>query len=241
MENMNRFGLMLAGLFLATGIAGGGYFVSNMISNGKLATNIAESKGLAEMRVEADQAAWIITYRVTGHRREEIPFLYKKAEKQQQKIIALLKENGFDDSEIGIGVIDYNYSEFRDKNNNLVDERHQLVGLIGVETGKVHLVAKVRNRVNRLIARGIDLENRRPMYRYTRLNEIKPAMLREATRNARLVANEFAANAGVKVGGIKSARQGRFSIHDVGEDYSDTTKIRKMVRVVTTIKFYLTD
>ncbi|MEM9622794.1 MAG: SIMPL domain-containing protein, partial [Pseudomonadota bacterium] len=70
---------------------------------------------------------------------------------------------------------------------------------------------------------------------------IKPSMLKEATKNARLAANEFAANAGVQVGGIRDARQGGFIVRDVGEDYSDTAKIDKDVRVVTTITFYLTD
>ena len=64
-------------------------------------------------------------------------------------------------------------------------------------------------------------------------------MLQEATKNARIAANEFASNAGVKVGGIREARQGGFIIRDIGEDYGDTKKIDKDVRVVTTITFYL--
>jgi hypothetical protein len=66
-------------------------------------------------------------------------------------------------------------------------------------------------------------------------------MLKEATTNARIAANEFAANAGVSVGGIRSAVQGGFIIKDVGDNYSDTQKIEKDVRVVTTITFYLTE
>jgi hypothetical protein len=66
-------------------------------------------------------------------------------------------------------------------------------------------------------------------------------MLREATKNARIAANEFAENAGVEVGSIRSARQGNFYIRDAGEEYGDTAKIEKEVRVVTTIDFYLTE
>ena len=66
-------------------------------------------------------------------------------------------------------------------------------------------------------------------------------MLKEATMNARIAANEFAENAGVKVGSIQSARQGGFIIRDAGQEYGDTAKIEKDVRVVTTITFYLTD
>lgn len=55
------------------------------------------------------------------------------------------------------------------------------------------------------------------------------------------LANEFAVNAGVKVGGIRNARQGGFVIRDVGEGYGDTKKVDKDVRVVTNVTFLLTD
>lgn len=85
------------------------------------------------------------------------------------------------------------------------------------------------------------MQNNPPAYHFTKLNDIKPAMLKEATTNARIAANEFATNAGVQVGGIVNARQGGFVIRDVGESYGDTAKIEKDVRVVTNITFYLTE
>ena len=140
-----------------------------------------------------------------------------------------------------MGVLDYGYQEFRDENNKLVDQLHSLTGNITVETKKVDQVSKARANVSKLIAQGIDLENMAPVYSFTKLNEIKPDMLREATKNARIAANEFAENAGVRVGGIRSAFQGSFFIRDAGEEYGDTRKIDKDVRVVTTITFYLTE
>jgi len=73
------------------------------------------------------------------------------------------------------------------------------------------------------------------------MNEIKPEMLKAATKNARIAANEFAENAGVKVGGIRSARQGSFVIRDVGQSYGETGKIEKDVRVVTSVTFFLVE
>lgn len=237
----NPGGLLFLGLFVALGLAVAGYFVGQTLYNAKVALNTAEVKGLAERRVSADRVNWEIVYKVKGASREEIPSLYKEAEKHQQTIIGLLKENGFDQSEIQLGVLDYEYFEFRDDNQRLVDQTHTLVGNISVETGKVAQVSKVRTNVNKLIAQGIDIDNQAPAYRFTKLNEIKPDMLREATKNARIAANEFAENAGVDVGGIRSARQGSFFVRDAGEEYGDTAKIEKDVRVVTTITFYLTE
>jgi hypothetical protein len=73
------------------------------------------------------------------------------------------------------------------------------------------------------------------------LNEIKPDMLKEAAQNARIAAAEFAENAGVKVGKIRSATQGAFFIQDEGSSSGDTRKVDKNVRVVTTVEFFLTD
>ena len=238
---IKQSGLFSLGIFLALGMAVSGYFISQTMYNAKVAINTAEAKGLAERRVESDIANWKLEYKVAGKTRAEIPELYKQAEKIQQTIVKLLKESGFDDTEIEIGVIDYYYKEYRDKNQTLVDQEHKLVGSISVETHKVRKVSKVRSNINKLIAKGINIENNAPTYRFTKLNEIKPAMLSEATKNARIAANEFAKNADVKVGGIRSAYQGSFYIRDVGEEYADTKKIEKTVRVVTTITFYLTD
>lgn len=240
MNNINRTEIMAAAIILSLGLAAGGYFISQTLYNAKIAINTADVKGLAERRVQSDRAYWKIQYTVTGKDKNKIPKLYEQSEADQKVVIALLLESGFEKSEIIPGVINYFRNEFRDENQKLVEENYSLVGSIEVETTKVKLLSEVRSKLNKLIARGLDIKNNAPAYNFTKLNEIKPDMLKEATKNARLAANEFAANAGVTVGGIRSARQGGFIIHDAGESYGDTKKIDKDVRVVTTITFYLT-
>jgi len=241
MGNMGRIESLAAALVISLGIGAAGYFVSQTLYNSKVGINTAEVKGLAERRVEADRAFWVIEYTVTGSNDADIPKLYAQSATQQKQVIALLLENGLDQSEVETGVIDYRQKEYRDENQKLVEVKHTLIGSIEVNTTKVKLISKVRSKMNELISKGIDIRNNEPAYYFTKLNDIKPAMLKEATKNARIAANEFAANAGIKVGGIRDARQGGFSITDVGSDYGDTKKIDKDVRVVTTITFYLTD
>lgn len=229
-------------LLLAIGIAIAGYFVSQTLYKSKVALNTAEVKGLAERKVKADKAFWSIQYTVADNNRSNISRLYTRSEADQKKIIAVLKASGFSEKEIKSGVIVYNKTEYRDKNQNLVEEKYFLTGTIEVQTDNVNLVSEGRAKLNNLIAQGLGIANHAPKYYFTKLNEIKPDMLKEATQNARAAANEFAENAGVKVGGIRSARQGNFVIRDVGGNYySDTQKIEKEVRVVTNITFFLTD
>ncbi len=241
MNRNNSIGFFLPGLLIALGLSVAGYFVSQTLYNAKVALNTAEAKGLAERRVISDRVNWKVLFTLTGAQRSDIPALYEEAEKNQSIIFELLKSNGFDESEIKIGILQYDYLEYRDDQQKLVDESHSLVGSLSVESDKVELVSKVRASINKLMAQGINITNLDPAYRFTRLNEIKPDMLREATTNARLAANEFAVNAGVNVGGIRSARQGSFYVRDAGEEYGDTNKIEKDVRVVTTIVFFLTE
>jgi len=240
MNNISRFRLVIGSVFLSVGMAAAGYFVSQTLYNAKVGINTAEVKGLAERRVEADRAHWKVQYTVTGVGKPEMSKLYEQSEADQVRIVSLLLESGFDKSEISPGVIDYQKNEFRDENQKLVEEKYLLIGLIEVETDKVHLVADVRSKLNKLIAQGLDIQNNAPAYRFTKLNQIKPEMVKEATTNARIAANEFASNAGVKVGGIRDAQQGGFVITDVGEEYGDTKTVEKDVRLVTTITFYLT-
>lgn len=240
MNTIDRFGLLLASFFLAVGLAVGGYFVSQTLYNAKVGINTAEVKGLAERRVEADHAYWKIQYTVSGHSAADVPKLYEQSETDQARIISLLMESGFEKTEISPGVIDYQKMEFRDDFQKLVEEKHVLVGSIDVETSKVRLVSEVRAKLNKLIAQGLSIRNNPPAYHFTKLNDIKPAMVKEATTNARIAANEFAEDAGVKVGGIRDAQQGGFVIRDVGAEYGDTASIEKDVRLVTTITFYLT-
>lgn len=235
------FGVLGGALFVSVGLALAGFFISQTLYNSKVALNTADVKGLAERRVEADTAYWTIKYTVSGADKALIPKLYEQSESDQTKIVDLLLSSGFERDEIVPGIIDYQKQEFRDDNQKLVEARHFLIGAIEVQTQKVRLVSDVRSKLNRLIAQGLDVQNNAPSYHFTQLNDIKPDMLKEATTNARLAANEFATNAGVKVGGIRSARQGGFVIRDVGENYGDTKKIEKDIRVVTNVTFFLTD
>ncbi|MEJ6594531.1 SIMPL domain-containing protein [Parasphingorhabdus sp.] len=77
---------------------------------------------------------------------------------------------------------------------------------------------------------------------FTKLDEIKPGMVAEATKDARKSAEQFAEDSGTDVGGIKSATQGYFSIDSRDGDaggYGITDTPYKKVRVVTTVNFYL--
>lgn len=116
--------------------------------------------------------------------------LYALSKRHQNDLVGALKESGFREDEIKANMLEYSYHEFRNEDQHLADQSYQLTGSIGIETDHVDRIDKARSNVNRLIAKGINLEVRH----YTRPNEIKPKVLKEASRNARIAANEFAEN-----------------------------------------------
>jgi len=94
-------------------------------------------------------------------------------------------------------------------------------------------------RSSELVKQGIvlasdDYQNQ-PEYLYIGLNSIKPAMIEKATKNARLAAEQFARDSESRVGSIRNARQGLFTITDRDRN----TPYRKIVRVVTTVDYFL--
>ena len=85
-----------------------------------------------------------------------------------------------------------------------------------------------------VVAAGNDWEN--PVeFKYEGLNGIKPQMIEEATQNARETAEKFAKDSDSRLGKIKTANQGTFTI----EDRDSNTPYIKRVRVVTSVTYYL--
>ncbi len=238
---MNNFGFSFFGLCLATGLIGAGYFGSQTIVNGHKAVNLATVKGLAERVVPADTANWSIGF--SAHLRAESPpeteGLFRDAEAQRDAIMKVLREEGFEDREISASPLQYRSSENRDYDGVYQDTTYSVAGEVRLSTKQLDKVETAHFAMSDLPRQGYPLELHSPDYLFTELNAIKPDMLRDATGNARIAAEEFARNAGVAVGGIKNASQGGFSVRDMGAEGGETQRREKLVRVVTTITFYL--
>ena len=109
-----------------------------------------------------------------------------------------------------------------------------------VRTEAIDAVKQAMPRVGELISQGVVLSpnyNYRTEFLFTELEDIKPEMIAAATADARKAAKQFAQDSGSRVGAIRSASQGYFSISDLDSYTPDI----KRVRVVTTIDYALED
>lgn len=195
-------------------------------------------KGLCEREVEADKVIWPINYRVASN---DLSDLTAKMESNRKTIVQFLKDGGIDESEITFSApkISDKYSqEYVGTDNRRF--RYISQNVITVSTEKVSKVQPLTTRVQELLKAGVIVSSENYwddniQYLFEGLNEIKPDMIHEATANARVAAEQFATDSGSKIGKIKTASQGTFSI----EDRDATTPQIKRVRVVTSLTYYL--
>lgn len=225
-------------IIIALGLVTSGYFIGNMHRYGKEYSRSVQVKGLSEREVMADIAVWPINITLTGNNLAE---LRERIEDQKGEVYRFFVDQGFTEEELSSGPTNINDSRADFYNNQYREFRYIAKSEFTVRTTDISKLQQALSESLQLMSRGILIGSKntwRPIeYSFTGLNELKPAMVEEATMNARQVAEKFAEDSNSKVGKIISANQGLFTISDRDEN----TPHIKIVRVVSTINYQLED
>lgn len=235
METIRKF---LVTLPIAIGLIFLGWFLYAGINHIAYRDRQVVVRGLAEKEVKADKVTWPLIVKALGN---DLSQLYEQLNTNNAIVVKFLKDNGIPDEEISVGapkIFDKDAQTY----NSEARYRYNATVVITVASTQVEKVNALIQRQAELIKSGVALGNYyeyeyKTTYEYTKLNDIKPAMIAEATRNAREAAAKFAEDSHSNVGRIKSATQGQFSI----EDRDAFTPWIKNIRVVTTVTYYLED
>ena len=227
---------------IAAGLFSAGFFPGWYYYQSKVNSNFVTVKGLAETNVKADLAIWNLKFVVTA---DNLTAAQQNIASQRGVIYEFLQQQGIAKAEISEGRVETNdllANPYR--SNNDVASRFIVSQTITVRSGNVDIIDKALRNNGELVARGIILDSQygSPVsYIFTKLNDIKPQMLEEATKNAAAAAAEFAKSSDSRVGRIRRASQGVFSILPLEQtpDVSENQSINKKVRVVSTIEYWL--
>ena len=223
---------------LAIAILGLGAFFYSALLHSKDRDRVVFVRGLAEREVPADFVIWPIVYKEVGN---DLAELSATLQSKSQILEKFLIENGVQKENIT-----YSTPTIVDADGELYSGgkhayRYVATAVATVATNNVALVRKVMEKQGELLKHGIAFSGSdyqyRTVYSFNGLNEIKPAMIDEATKNARTAAEKFAKDSDSKLGKIKTATQGVFSI----EDRDENTPYIKKVRVVTNVQYFLED
>ena len=230
---------IILGAFLCAGLVILGVLISSSALKIKGLDRTVTVKGLSEREVQANVAIWPIKFSEADN---DLSNLYSVVQKKADIIIEFLKKHGFTDDDISISaiaIIDRQAQGYVDSSK--IKFRYSANSTITVYSKKVDIVRNTMKNLFELGKQGIAIVGQdyqtRSQFLFTNLNEIKPEMIEEATKNARMVAEKFAKDSNSKLGKIKKARQGQFSINNRD---SNTPHIKK-VRVVATLEYYLSD
>lgn len=185
-------------------------------------------KGLAEREADANVGIWTIKFEAVDNALEQVNAQIKK---QTEVLIDFLKGKGFVDKEIIYGA-----PELRDRGNYEPKSlRYSIEMTIIVHSSNVSLLYDTVQKSQELMKMGVCLTYARwdgPVkFIFTDLNKIKPSMIQEATINAKKAAKQFTTDADVRLGTLRKAFQGTFSIEDTH------LPTKKRVRVVTQMEY----
>ena len=229
-------GKFFSGLFIMTGLIILGLMLPQAVGRYRSFDRTVNVKGLCEKEVKADKVIWPVMYRVMAN---DIQSIYDQTDGNNAAIVAFLKSGGITDAEITVSVPSISDKFANEYGSNDRAYRYIAKSVVTVCTDKVDAVLALMARQSELLKQGVvtageNWEN--PVeFRYEGLNEIKPQMIEEATQNAREAAQKFAKDSGSRLGKIRTANQGTFTI----ENRDSNTPYIKKVRVVTSVTYYL--
>ena len=239
MAKVERGNALVLGFSLVLGLTLFGYLLSAAVDTFRQYERTVTVKGLSEREFSADVVIWPIQFTEAGN---ELESVYRAVDLSSEKIQTFLLNAGVSAEEISFSapaITDKSAQQYG--SSARAEFRYAATQTVTVYSENIVVVRSLMGKLSDLGKQGIAFSgasyDARPEYLFTRLNEVKPEMVEEATREARAVAEKFAADSNSRLGKIRNASQGQFSI---SERDRNNPHIKK-VRVVSTITYYLSD
>ena len=227
----------LPAIALALGIVIAGYLVGEALVQARSSQRSVSVRGLAEREVPANLALWPIVFTVTSN---DLGDLQRKTDDGVAKVRDFLAGD-FRPEEVSVSAPRVQDREAQGMySNGRPMDRYTAEVAVTVRTANIEAARKAMERTGDLVKQGVAVIRSyeyNTQYLFTDLDRIKPEMIEQATRDARSAAEQFAKDSGSKVGAIRNAQQGYFSI----EDRDPFSPEYKKVRVVTSVDYYLSD
>lgn len=237
MSTFETKGLIIGGLLLSIGLAWGGWQVGQGLERFRTGERSVTVKGLAEMNVPADYAAWSLTFRRASNQFNDVQ---QALSADRDKVLAFLRGLGFNADEIEIRPLQVQDVYAREYASPDQPFRYNGVGQVLVKSTRVDAISGAALAIDPLIQQGVVIEGGTgPLYQLRAFNQAKAPLLAEATKNAQEQAARFAADTGASLGRLQKANQGVIQIFGESTDHDDGSSRVKRLRVVSTFEYQL--
>lgn len=225
------------GGLLAVGLIGGGALIGQGVVNARVGDRSVTVRGLAERNVKADLAVLPLRFTASG---DVLADVQGQIDRDLAAVRAFLTAQGYPASAVTLGRLEVADRRSREYGTQDGGPRFILAQTVIVRTNDVDRVQTTTRALNDLVRQGVVLQDfSGATYVFTKLNDVRPAMIAEATAAARTGADRFAKDSGAGLGPIRQATQGSFEILARDEIGDESQSPDKKVRVVTTISYRL--
>lgn len=233
-------------VILALGIASAGLLAGNGFARGRAADRYVTVKGVTEREVKADLAIWPLHVTSADN---DLAAAHAKLAQSMSGVNRFLAKHGLDTTQVeltGFSVSDASSNQYN--GGNRPTNRFVIKQTMMLRSSKPELVLAASQAIGELAAVGVVISSGGeygpgggPTFVFSGLNQLKPAMIMEATARARESAEQFATDSRSVLAGIRTANQGVFEIlpRDQAEGITEASQISKRVRVVSTIEYFL--
>jgi hypothetical protein len=251
MENRPLTKPIIQSASLIVGLCLLGFFIFKGLKTFSDKDRIVTVKGLAEMNITATAASISVSFPISGDNLQEV---IKQTDAKKNAIISYLKTVGYNQPEIQISNLDINdrqkYYENEWQGNQQVKvkiDRYIITQTLTIQSKDIKATEDKASKMKLDLVSKDLTSTIATNYSFPELNSIKPKLIAESTKNARVAGEQFANDSQATLGKIKTASQGQITIagkyqyDEEGASESDKPKepyIQK-ARVVSTIVFFL--
>ena len=232
-------------IVVAAGLILGGWAAGNGVARSRLGDRFVTVKGISEREVNADLAIWPLRLVVADN---DLAKAQSRLQSNVTEIRQFLARHQIDTTQVtlqGFAVTDAFANEYRQA--GMAGSRYIIRQVVVVRSDQPARVHAASERVGELLSAGVvfasgaEFEGGGPTFIFRGLNELKPAMIAEATARAREGAEQFATDSRSRLAGIRRASQGVFEIlpRDQAQGISEGSQVAKIVRVVSTVEYIL--
>ncbi|MBN1462123.1 MAG: SIMPL domain-containing protein [Paludibacteraceae bacterium] len=248
MENKSVLKSIIVGISILLGLSLLGFFIFKGLKTFSDKDRVVTVKGLAEMDMTATSAIIDVSFTFSG---DDLKDLIQQTEKKKNAIIDYLTKHGIKKEAITIPTIDITdrqkYYESQWKNGQQVQvkiDRYTIEQRLSIQSNDVVNTEATTARIKLDLVSNDLTSNLYTSYSFPELNTIKPQLIAESTKNARIAGEQFANDSQAKLGKIKTASQGQITIAGEYYDFEEgnqkpNEQYLQKARVVSTIVFFL--
>jgi len=242
---MNNAMSVAAACMIGLGMTLGGWFIGHGFYQGRAVDRYVTVKGISERDVTADIALWPLRFVSTD---DDLHAAQERIKQSHETVQSFLKRHGIDPAGAEVQKLEVTDRLADPYRSGPMQSRYIIAQTVMIRSDDPESIARASQAVGELVDAGVILSSDHgpysgPTFLFTRLSELKPAMIAEATGRARRAAEQFAKDSGSGIGGIRKASQGVFVIlpRDKAPGVMEGSQLQKTVRVVSTVQYHLED